>query len=586
MQFKSKCDTKFYSLYLASLDRLCDIQLREGAGASVAADILFRMDQALADFTSISPPPQQKVVSHFKGQFYFGCANLLVKRAVKDDGSWRDTSKLVGLLYLGAFSNDITPEWSGVGSMRKVVSGHQLLSLADGDKQWSDRIMSVGSNVGERIFKAVFIVRDHRDRQSSSWLSSQSCITSSISLPSVSDISAYCPGYVTMFTSDLHMLVWLILKYYSPGKVLDLSFSLPGAGVTIKQENLTSLDLYSFLYGLVYCIGWQQEREESPVPPLPPNLSPIVTSTVQETWWNVATKVLAGTLKPADRRTLQHGVEALRCTGLHGLDVNLTMKLGKTFERMSLESGSVTDGDTAAGALVTSLDERAGLYYQASLINIERIERGTGLREPSVRLLQSAGNTPSLAEMDKMKESANFFLATQKMHQGNNGEALDAFKEIKTPYASFYTGEIYKKLALEERANGSVMDPGQFRELLVESREAFYLTLDRLRGLGGASHPLDSQLSEQLEEVENMLSSGGSDNGQEPEFSTPMITPKKQDIGVRRLLNQMTSTPQSSKSVFDGNVSVGGSARSEARPSPERLDAQMRHLTGTVTVSL
>merc|ERR1712218_325965 len=126
-------------------------------------------------------------------------------------------------------------------------------------------------------------------------------------------------------------------QYYSPGKVLDLSFPLPGAGVTVQRENLTSLDLASFLCGLVYCVGWEAEREEAAVPPLPPSLAPVVTSSV----------------------------EALRCSGLHGLDVNLTLKLGKTFESLSLESGAVTDGDTAAAAIVTSLEARASLYYSA-----------------------------------------------------------------------------------------------------------------------------------------------------------------------------------------------------------------------------
>ena len=98
-------------------------------------------------------------------------------------------------------------------------------------------------------------------------------------------------GYLTMFTFDLHMITWLLLRYYSPGKVLDLSFPLPGAGVTIRQENLSSLDMSAFLYGLVYCIGWEQEKEEPPVPPLPPGLAPVVTSTVQENWWSAAYKV-------------------------------------------------------------------------------------------------------------------------------------------------------------------------------------------------------------------------------------------------------------------------------------------------------
>ena len=126
----------------------------------------------------------------------------------------------------------------------------------------------------------------------------------------------------------------------------------------------------------------------------------------------------------------------------------------------SLGSGAVTDENAAAAAIVTSLEARASLYYTASLASLERLERGAAQKEPSVRLLQAAGNTPTMAEMEKMKEAANFFLACQKMHQGLNGEALEAFKAIKTPYSSFYTGEIYKKMALEEKASIGVHDNG------------------------------------------------------------------------------------------------------------------------------
>ena len=213
-----KLDSLFYSLYLGSLDRLFDIQMREGAGASVCAEILHRMDQAMKDFSTVTTSPSLQVntlfwlvdslfsysdwftqnfinlwlvdlilfysliawyktvltsdwlQSHFRGQLFLNSATLLIKRAVKDEGSWRDTSKLVGLLYLGAHGCDLVSEWSGVGSMRKVVSGHMLQSLSGADKQWSDRILGVGSNVGDKLFKAVFIVRDQRDKQVNTFL--------------------------------------------------------------------------------------------------------------------------------------------------------------------------------------------------------------------------------------------------------------------------------------------------------------------------------------------------------------------------------------------------------------------------------
>merc|ERR1719167_2134218 len=34
----------------------------------------------------------------------------------------------------------------------------------------------------------------------------------------MSEISSHCPGYLTMFTFDLHMITWLLLRYYSPGR--------------------------------------------------------------------------------------------------------------------------------------------------------------------------------------------------------------------------------------------------------------------------------------------------------------------------------------------------------------------------------
>ena len=59
-----------------------------------------------------------------------------------------------------------------------------------------------------------------------------------------------------------------------------------------------------------------------------------------------------------------------------------------------------------------------------------------------MRLLQAAGNIPGQGEMTKMKEGALFFLACQKMKKE---DYVGALSELRSPYASFYTGKIYKK---------------------------------------------------------------------------------------------------------------------------------------------
>ena len=51
-------------------------------------------------------------------------------------------------------------------------------------------------------------------------------------------------------------------------------------------------------------------------------------------------------------------------------------------------------------------------------------------------------------------------------------EALSKFKEVRTAYASFYSAEIYRKLADEEKAAnaGSVQVSGAYLNYLTEAR--------------------------------------------------------------------------------------------------------------------
>ena len=380
VQFKAALDSKFFSLYLAGLDRLFDIQSRESAGAALLADILHRMDLAMKELCSLSPSVPADLVSHFKGQFLSNCALLLVKRAVKDEGAWRELSRLVGQLYLAAWTADLLPGMTEAGSARKVVAGHLLLTMLRTDPGLTERLLSAGPGLGEKIFKAVFVTRDQRDKSTASWLFSQPTIVREVILPTQQEISSHAAGYLRLHTADLHMLSWLLVQYYSPGKVLDLSFHLPGAGCSFPRENLSALDFSSFLYGLVYCLGWEGESEETRLVPLPPSLTVVRVSRTQEDWWTVACKALDGSLQPADRRILQHGVDSLRCSGLHGLDINLSMKLAKTFQKLGLENEAVTDGDLVAGEVVEQLNARAALYYGASLAGMEKLERGAPAR--------------------------------------------------------------------------------------------------------------------------------------------------------------------------------------------------------------
>ena len=311
IQFPTKCDTKFYTLYLSSLARLVELQARQGAAASLLADLLHRLDQALEQFGGVEPAPPRPLISHFRAQLYLGCAVLLTKRALKDPSSWREGARLAGLLYLAAWAGDVAPECAAQGAVRRVVAAHLVTQLAAGEPDWVERVAGL-SNAGERVHKAVFVTRDQRDKMASSCLAAQTSLCPAPSIPSLAEITRHCPAFVTEYRTDLGMLVWLLGRHYRQGKVLDIAFPLPGAGQAAPREKVSGLDLAAFLYGLAYCLGWEAEQEPRTGPPLPPWLSPILTSTTQESWWDVAIKALDGALQPVERRTLQHGVDALR----------------------------------------------------------------------------------------------------------------------------------------------------------------------------------------------------------------------------------------------------------------------------------
>ena len=88
---------------------------------------------------------------------------------------------------------------------------------------------------------------------------------------------------------------------------------------------------------------------------------------------------------------------------------------------------------------------------------------------------------------------------------------------------------------------------------------------------------------DEKENLDNNMTSYAGDSGADAEYTTPLTTPKKPELSKRLMSGGLmsgglTSTPQ--PGLRSLNTS---SARLEARPSPERLDAQMRHLTGELS---
>ena len=171
---------------------------------------------------------------------------------------------------------------------------------------------------------------------------------------------------------------------------------------------------------------------------------------------------------------------------------------------------------------------------------------------------------------------------------GRREEAQRLLQAIIDPYASYYQGLLFKEMAEEELRKGATVYESRSAAnvLLNKSKDAFYITLDRLRSPGMERfHPLDQKLTDVIEKVETKLGSltnlsvanghttDEDEESEEREFTTPQQTTSTPH---RRNVTQLTSGWRNGTPI--SNRIDASNARLEARPSPERLDAQLRQM--------
>ncbi|KAK8724994.1 hypothetical protein OTU49_011020 [Cherax quadricarinatus] len=120
--------------------------------------------------------------------------------------------------------------------------------------------------------------------------------------------------------------------------------------------------------------------------------------------------------------------------------------------------------------------------------------------------------------------------------------------------------------------------------LLTQARDTLYLTLDRLRMPGvDRFHPLNTKLSQQLEDVERRLSHMTLDQDitAQREDDTESISDASQSPNPDLTNGHVTNMPQMTvfSTPYRDIKNSTRITRQEARPSPERLDAQVRALS-------
>ncbi|PNF19022.1 hypothetical protein B7P43_G11805 [Cryptotermes secundus] len=540
--------------------------------------------------------------------------------------------------------------WAKEAAYRNSQAGHVLHSMVrERRSQFLDRVTQFCSgNWRERVFQRIFTTRDHQQGMSHShFVNFQGFSDPPLRLPTPSELLPHDEKSQKLHPSSLHHLVWLGLQDVPCSNKKNSSLKpgpdfhcqvFEGLQLTCNNlncagsETLNRLDIDSFLYAAVFCASATQDEQQAagywssdrPVT-LPANITEQLCTVSQAKWWAAAYRVFTNQAK-GDlgelRQTLQRGIEVVRVLGNHGLDVKLVVHLAQTFEQRASTMAARTEGSSDLPAI----EARASLYWTAALPLLERLQRNQTIRAPHTRLFEYQGKELSSAEVNALIEEGRFFLACQLMKEDKHEKAIEAFQQLKSPYASFYQATIYKKLAAEElQDQRREMITSEMRSqhiiLLTKARECFYLTLDRLRSPGvDAKHPLNAELNSHIEDIESQLSRidpdvmlagvdavnrnecdgmsddsvssapSGADNlnnslvglGNSSSLylqhsSLNHLTPRYRGSAGGQ---KHTSTPYRSNihKLDSSDVAPEHPRRTEARPSPERLDAQIRHL--------
>ncbi|KAK0080119.1 hypothetical protein PV325_000425 [Microctonus aethiopoides] len=394
-----------------------------------------------------------------------------------------------------------------------------------------------------------------------------------------------------------------------------------------SPDTIGRLDIDAFLNATIYCaieIVDEQQRSGflSPdrMPTLPADLTNTICTSAQEKWWQYAYKIYSrddnidGDYSEL-RQEIQRGLEIVRCIGNHGLHINILVHLARLFYHRA-ELLRVIDKNHSD---LIYLQLRYELYWSNAVPLLERLLKNNLIRMTTSKMFDYHGKNMTNGEMSSALDEGRLILAQKYLRNKEYEQAIDALQIIKSPEASYHQGEIYKILADEligsqSRENLASSIKSQHIIMLTKARNCYYLTLDRLRSPGSnPNHPLNAELGNRIESIENDLKKIDPDLSRndfnrhdydvysEESYSSTHSIDQNQSHNI--IFNNSTlgniSTPQRIAShrtpkqlitprnhhhhhhqhqTHDAIELSRSRIQNEARPSPERLDAQLRQL--------
>nr|CAI5844206.1 unnamed protein product [Callosobruchus analis] len=614
---------EFWFLSVSVLDRLASLSLDEHSNTSKNTSeyviAVFNFDQMLSKASqNLKGCPDQHLVTeflnHYHGQLYFHIATLIFKQAKKDFINFKEASNItipvlfaayhtapadlqsMWFLHLPENSRHMILRWHKEASFRCSQTGHILLEAAKDRKSVvieKATQYSMGS-WREQLFKKVFIQRDQQMKMNTSFfVSSSQPLEPVIRLPNSEDVLKYDETAQLVQPDSLHHYIWIALNTHLPNfhvKGFDgLQYSVKNL-VNCAAETLNILDIQAFIYCATLCT---KSGLDSNIMYYNQNKPRVLPAAITDTLGTVnQSKFIKASYKMhknepgADaseiRLILINGIEVVRCVGHHGMDVKLLVNLASIFEERSrtLTKQSEIEANSA----------RADLYWRTALPLLEKIKNNQLIVYPNNRLFEYKNKEMSVAEAMGYIEKGKLFTGAQLLKKKEYDRALQVFEHLKDPYASFYQAQIYKHMADQKTNQNKENVTSEMRSqniiLLSKARDCLYLTLDRLRDPSvDRSHPLNAQLGTEIEKIERLLSRIDPDNecdglSDENDSDNSVGEHYLSASGYANQTSFHNSTHYSLK--HDPNITSTplklNIQRQEARPSPERLDAQLRQL--------
>ncbi|KAK0048901.1 ranBP2-like and GRIP domain-containing protein 3 [Biomphalaria pfeifferi] len=587
------------------------------------------------------------MLKEMKGQLFFLSGLLLLKKAQNGQLKWQEANHLAGACFLASRSVDpldaqapwfvTAPQdhskfysWWHLQSYDRLSQvGHMLLRLSQGDlTDWTRTVkQQVMTAVGhQKVFKTLFLPRDLKEQgQLSFFYQASEMSDSSDSKEPLTERQMLEIDRVAyqVHLNDLSHLVWLCLQRYFPDKEAQPNYHfsiLENIQHSVKNldnsgaETLCQLDLLVFLLATVKCASSALREnkylydEHSGQPTLlPVCLSKPLCTLEQSEWWSAAYKFCTNTVKEDFsklRRILIRGIETVRLIGSHGMSISMTVHIAKSLDAKVKSIKKSEFGCRCPAYELTALENRAAYYWEKVKFMLEKLHRNQYTPVSKQRLFKEVGDSdvdlpPRL--IDKFTAESNFALALVAMNNGMYEKALEGFSTHRSPWAKYHSAQIFKLLAeQEDRNDGSEDSSIKKQALLNKARDCLYDVLDRLGG--DKSHQLNTLVSNDLDDIETLIH-GAEYEEREASTSSSFHTPSKfpNELRATPSTNGLVhSTPRnflleadeqdSGKSNVETNtgrrehnVSSSTDHYDRPRPSPERLDSQIRSLSYSQT---